>query len=282
MKVGFVGLGRMGMAMATRLHQADFDLKVWNRSEKTVPDGMRVAASLAELVSDCDVVFSILSNDEATNAVHSQMFSYAAKGTCFVEMATVHLGTVKQLSGLAMEHGVSYVDIPVVGTVGPATQGQLLALAGAPAETLTRIQPALDAMCRKTVRCGDVSTGMAMKHCVNSLMGIYFAGLADALGAGSAAGLQLEQMLDVIMDTPAALPALGMRLDVIKGKQAPVAFDVAGGRKDLNVIMDSGRVNGVPMHVVTGALANFDQAMAQGQADQDLAVVARTYLKPAR
>jgi len=279
-RIGFVGLGRMGMAMSGRLVGAGFTVTAWNRSAKEPPKGVESAASLEDLVSHSDVILSILSNDEATLEVLARMLaSGPAQGKIFVEMATLRLETVHKLAAMVAQAGGIFIEAPVVGTVGPALQGKLLTLAAGDEHIVESLQSIWQAYSRRVVFCGPTGRGMAMKHCVNNLMSVYFAGLAEALGAGVAAGLSLDAMLDVIQDTPAFLPALALKVDVIKGAQTPVAFNVAGAAKDMGVIVQSGVQNGVPMSLTKQALALFNDVVKAGNADSDLAVAARHYLR---
>lgn len=282
MRIGFVGLGRMGMAMTVRLRAAGFALTAWNRTVREVPEGLAVAGSLQDLVNESDVVFSMLIDDAATLDVHETMLANEVSGKLFVEMGTMRLDTVQRLAEMARARGARFVDAPVVGTVAPALQGKLMTLVGGDADIVDMLTPVFSAFSRRIVHCGSVGAGMAMKHCINNVMSVYFAGLAEAIGAGGAAGLSLDQMLDVILDTPAALPALGPKVDVIKGAELPVAFSVAGACKDMRVISASGRANGIPMPVTESALASFTEVANNGMADKDLAVVARRYVRRER
>lgn len=282
MRIGFVGLGRMGMAMTARLQAAGFAVTAWNRTAREVPDGLAVVGSLQELVNGSDMVFSMLIDDAATMEVHETMLACDVSGKLFVEMGTVRLDTVKRLAEMASARGARFADAPVVGTVAPALQGKLMSLVGGDADIVAMLTPMLSTFSRRIVHCGPVGAGMAMKHCVNNVMSVYFAGLTEAVGAGAAAGLSLNQMLDVILDTPAALPALAPKVDVIKGAELPVAFSVAGACKDLRVIAASGRANGVPMLVTESALATFAEVADGGMADKDLAVVVRRYISRER
>lgn len=279
MRIGFVGLGRMGMAMTARLRAAGFALTAWNRTAREVPEDLAVVDSLRELVNESDVVFSMLIDDAATMEVHETMFAGEVSGKLFVEMGTMRLDTVARLAEMANARAARFIDAPVVGTVAPALQGKLMTLVGGDADIVGMLTPMLSAFSRRIVHCGPVGAGMAMKHCVNNVMSVYFAGLAEAVGAGAAAGLSLDQMLDVVLDTPAALPALAPKVDVIKGAELPVAFSVAGACKDMRVIAASGRANGVPMPVTESALASFTEVANNGMADKDLAVVVRRYLR---
>ena len=219
----------------------------------------------------------------ATLSVHEAMLSVSTPGQIFVEMGTVRLETVARLATMAEARGASFADVPVAGTVAPAQQGKLVALAGGDTQTLETIRPILESFSRRVVACGPVGSGMAMKHCINGLMGAYFAALAEALGAGVAAGLSVASMLDVVMDTPAALPALGMKLPVIQGDEgAPVAYSVGGVCKDMDVIVASGEKNGAVVNLMRSALQTFLHAADDGARDKDLAMVARTYSMPDR
>lgn len=279
-KIGFVGLGRMGMAMAGRLAQSGLNVTAWNRSAKEPPQGVAIAASLEELVAGSDVILSILTDDEATLQVHALMLAGGlGRGKTFVEMATIRLDTVHKLAHMVSEAGGVFIEAPVVGTVAPALQGKLLSLPAGDKQAVESLDDIWQAYSRRVVYCGPTGHGMAMKHCVNNLMSVYFAGLAEALGAGSAAGLSLEAMLDVILDTPAALPALAPKVEVIKGASTPVAFSVAGAVKDMGVIVNSGVQNGMPMNLTKQALALFTEVAQAGNADSDLALVARHYVK---
>lgn len=279
MRIGFVGLGRMGMAMTARLRAAGFALTAWNRTAREVPEDLAVVDSLRELVNESDVVFSMLIDDAATMEVHETMFGGEVSGKLFVEMGTMRLDTVARLAEMANARAARFIDAPVVGTVAPALQGKLMTLVGGDADIVDMLTPMLSAFSRRIVHCGPVGAGMAMKHCVNTVMSVYFAGLAEAVGAGAAAGLSLDQMLDVVLDTPAALPALAPKVDVIKGAELPVAFSVAGACKDMRVIAASGRANGVSMPVTESALASFTEVANNGMADKDLAVMVRRYLR---
>lgn len=278
MKIGFVGLGNMGMAISTRLQDSGLDLRVWNRSPRELPAGIRAAATLDELVDHSDVVFSMLADDAASLEIVPRLLQGDVKNKTFVEMATVRLDTVQRLASMVAAKGAHFADLPVAGTVAPARAGKLVALAGGPAEVITTLTPLVETFSRRVVHCGPVGAGMAMKHSVNSLLGVYFAGLAEALGAGAAAGLSVEQILDVVMDTPAGLPALAAKLDIVKGATPPAAFSLSGAAKDLDVIATSGRQNGLKMAVIEQALATFRRCEQQGHGREDLAYVARTYL----
>lgn len=278
MKVGFVGLGRMGLAITSRMHAAGATPLVWNRSPKPAPQGVVTALSLQALVADSDVIMVMVRDDEATLDIHAQLAALPLGGKIIAELGLNRLDTVRRLHDMATHAGARFVDLPMVGTVAPAQAGQLLALAGGDEATLDILAPVVSTFTRRMVRCGPVGTGTAMKLCVNTLMGGYFGVLAESLGVGAAAGLRVEDMLAVIQDTPAALPALAPKAAVIQGATPPVAYNIDGVCKDLAVIAASAQGMNVPTPITWAALETFRRAGQRYGDDKDLAIVARTYL----
>lgn len=282
MKIGFVGLGRMGSAIITRMQAAGLTPLAWNRSPRSVPAGVVTALSLRALAADSDVIMVMVRDDEAALDVHAQLAGLPLEGKIVAELGLNRLDTVHQLHALLASAGARFVDLPMVGTVAPAQAGQLLALAGGDDAVLDALDPILATFTRRVVRCGPIGSGTAMKLCINTLMGGYFGVLAEALGVGAAAGLQVEDMLAVIQDTPAALPALAPKAAVIQGATPPVAYSIDGVCKDLAVIAASAQRLEVPTPITKAALDTFRRAGQRYGDDKDLAIVARTYLPDTR
>ncbi len=285
MRIGFVGLGRMGQAMAPRLLDAGHTLTVWNRTPaKAMPlveRGAALADSLPNLPQHCDVICTILTNDAAVEAVYhpdNGLLAGEVRGTVLVEMSTIRPDTIHHLAALAAERGASLLDSPVSGTVEPARAGQLIALVGGDKAALERARPLLEVLCRRIDHLGPSGSGTTMKLVLNMPMAVYWQGLAEALSLGVRAGLDLGQMLDLIADSPAALGALRAKLPVIKGEEGDVAFDVTGVRKDLVAMVGTGQRHSVPMPAGSAALMAFAAATAAGWGERDLAALIPYYI----
>ena len=109
-----------------------------------------------------------------------------------------------------------------------------------------------------------------MKLALNMPMAIFWAGLAEAMAMGAQFGLDTEQMLDVYLDSPVALPALRIKAPLLLGAPHEVAFDVTGVRKDLLAMVATGQDAGVPTPTGSAALALFAAATAAGYGERDL------------
>jgi 3-hydroxyisobutyrate dehydrogenase-like beta-hydroxyacid dehydrogenase len=284
-RIGFVGLGRMGQAMAGRLLDAGFPLTVYNRTRAKADDlvhrGATWADTPAELAARSDIIMTILTDDRAVFDVFSGDHGLLAgdiSGKLFVEMSTIRTMTIQTLRPQIEERGGRLVDAPVSGTLEPARQGQLLVLAGGAAEDVERVRPALEQLGRRIVHVGPSGAGTTMKLVLNLPMAIFWAGLAEAMTMGRQYGIADETMLDLILDSPVALPALRAKAPLMLGAPHEVAFDVTGVRKDLLAMIATGQEAGVPMPASSATLGLFAAAAAAGYAERDLVFVVE-YLK---
>lgn len=286
MHIGFVGLGRMGQAMVPRLLNAGFAVTVWNRTpekaQSLLEQGATMAESLAALSASCDIVLTILTDDAAVQDVYntsSGLLSGTVAGKLFVEMSTIRPDTIRTIAELAAMRGAGLLDSPVSGTVGPAREGQLIALVGGSPADLERARPALKVLCRRIAFLGPSGSGTTMKLVLNMPMAVYWQALSESLAMGVQHGLDLNQMLDLIVDSPASIGALRAKVPVILGNPEEVAFQVTGVRKDLLAMVATGQLSGVPMPAGSAALLSFASATAAGWGDHDLAEIVRYYLE---
>jgi 3-hydroxyisobutyrate dehydrogenase-like beta-hydroxyacid dehydrogenase len=289
MQVGFVGLGRMGQVMVPRLLAAGFAVQVWNRTpakaQPLVEQGAVLAGSLPELASACDVVCTMVTDDAAVEAIYDAdegVLAGQVDGTLFIEMSTIRPMTIYELAPRVAEQGAALVDSPVSGTVEPARQGRLIALVGGAAADVERARPVLEVWSRRVEHLGPVGSGAMMKLSLNMPMAVYWQALAESLTMGTEAGLDLAQMLDVISDSPASLGALPMKIDAILGHEGEVGFDIAGVRKDLVAMTQTGHALGVPIPSASATLLSFTAAASTPWALRDVAAFIPYYIEMVR
>ncbi len=278
MKVGIVGLGRMGAAMSQRLRAQGFDTLGWDRNERTyqtlAADGLRIAADAKAVAADADIVISSITEDSGVRRIFTAADGFLAadvSGKLFLEMSTLQPMTGRELAPLVEAKGARLIEAPVLGTIPHARAGTLLAMVGGRAEDLDRARPVLGKLAERIFHMGPNGSGYAMKLAANLGLGAYIQALAETLALGTQQGLALEQMLEVLQLAPYASGWLKSKIEVLKGGHGDVSLDIRTLRKDLMSVVATGALAGVPMPLAAGTLAALSAAVAADYGDGDLA-----------
>lgn len=281
MKIGVCGMGRMGAAMAQRLIGVGHDVWVWNRdakkTEPLVALGAKSARTPQDLAGHCEVVITMLLNDQAIDAVlrgAEGLLQADLSGKLVIEMSTV-LPEVQEAAARDIAgKGGHYVECPVGGTVGPAREGKLLGLCGGSEGDVARARPVLEQLCRRIEHVGDVGAGAKMKLAVNLPLLVYWQALGEALSLCAPLNLPAERVIDILSDTsgtPTAMKARGPDIAKLLGGQpmgAP-AFDVSAAKKDLSTMAAFAKSLGVDVPVVTAAIDCYTAAEQAGLSASD-------------
>jgi 3-hydroxyisobutyrate dehydrogenase len=281
MKVGIVGLGRMGSAMSRRLAEQGCDVIAWDHAaaatRAAADRGTRIAADARAVAAEADMVISIITEDHGVRRIFTGpngLLEADVGGKLFIEMSTLQPMTARELVPLVEARGARLIESPVLGTIPSVRDGTLLALAGGRAEDVERARAVLGKLTRRVVHMGPNGAGYAMKLAVNLGLGAYIQALSESLALGLRQGLALEQMLDVLKEAPTATGWLQSKIPVLLGGSADVTLDIRTMRKDLMSAVATGALSGVPMPLGAGALASFSAAVAGGAGDGDLAELA--------
>lgn len=284
MKIGLVGLGRMGAAISQRLTERGCEVVAWDRNAKAretqAKRGLRIADSPRAVASEADVVLSIITEDKGVRQVFAGLDGFLTtdvKGKLFIEMSTLQPMTHRELAPLVKAKGASLVDSPVMGSIPTVREGKLLALLGGEAADVERARQVLDHLTRRIVHIGPNGAGCAMKLAVNLGMAVYLQSLAEAISLGQSEGLELNQMLEIFAEAPTASPWLKGKTGVLKGEPGDITLDIRTMRKDVMSAIATGARNGVAMPATSGTLASLSAAVAGGWGEKDLAEVPRYF-----
>jgi 3-hydroxyisobutyrate dehydrogenase len=287
MKVGLVGLGRMGSAIAQRLGECGHEVIAWDKNAKAVAaQGNRVHAAdnPRAVAAAAEIVLSIITEDKGVQRVFAGKDGFLAgdvAGKLFIEMSTLQPMTHRALAPRVAAKGACLVDSPVLGSIPTVREGKLFALVGGDAADVARARGVLDHLTRRVVHLGPNGAGCAMKLAINLGMAVQLQALAESLALGLSEGLTLDQMLEVMSDAVTATPWFKGKLQVLKGEPGDITLDVRTLRKDMMSAIATGACNGVAMPATSGALASLAAAVAGGWGDKDLAEVPqffRTYM----
>jgi 3-hydroxyisobutyrate dehydrogenase/2-hydroxy-3-oxopropionate reductase len=278
-RIGFAGLGRMGLPMATRLAGQGLTLTVWNRTAgRAAPlaeRGVPVAGSLADLAAGSDVLITMLADGQAAREVWSALLPACRPGCTGVDMSTTGPSAAREIAAEAARHGADFLDAPVSGSTALAEQGTLTTMAGGPAEAFERVRPVLAALTARQVHLGPAGAGAAMKLAVNIMIAATNQAVAEALALAADAGITPASAYDTLSASAVASPFLGYKRDAYLADDAPVAFTAALMAKDLELALSLAGHAGLALPVATAARRSLADACAAGYADADFACVAR-------
>jgi len=283
MKVGLVGLGRMGSAIAQRLSERGCEVIAWDKNAKaTAAQGNRVRAvdGPRAVADSADIVLSIITEDKGVRRVFTGADGFLATnvaGKLFVEMSTLQPATHRELAPQVMARGARLIDAPVLGSIPTVREGKLVALVGGEASDVERARSVLGHLTRHIAHIGPNGAGCAMKLAVNLGMAVYLQALAESLALGVSEGLTVDQMLGILSDAVTATPWLKGKLPVLRGEPSDITLDIRTMRKDVLSAIATGARNGVAMPATSGALASLAAAVAGGWGEKDLAEVPRFF-----
>ena len=294
MKLGVVGIGRMGAAIAGRLLGLGHEVTVWNRTadkaRALASAGAKLAANPAELAAQSDFVVSILSNAEAIDRAYggaSGLLSANVAGKLFIEMSTVRPETGRALDQKVKQKGAALIECPVGGSVGPARDGKLFGFVGGAAADVARAKPLLEQLCRRVEHVGPIGAGAAMKLAINLPLLVFWQSFGEALSLCEPLGLDPARLVDIFADTsggPNVLKGRGpMIVAALQGKDTgPITFDVDGIRKDLRNMIEEAAARGATLPVTSQALECFDDAARDGLGASDAVALPVRWMKRAR
>ncbi|MFN3764181.1 MAG: 3-hydroxyisobutyrate dehydrogenase, partial [Aliihoeflea sp.] len=200
-KIAFIGLGNMGNPMAANLVKAGHDVTGFDLVQANLDtakaNGVAVASSAREAISDAEVVITMLPAGKHVVSVYEDIVPAAAKGTLFIDSSTIDVESARKAHKIAADAGMLSVDAPVSGGVGGAEAGTLTFMAGGSADALDKAAAVLKPMAGKVVNCGEAGAGQAAKICNNMILGISMIGVGEAFVLAEKLGLSHQALYDV-------------------------------------------------------------------------------------
>jgi 3-hydroxyisobutyrate dehydrogenase len=277
-KVAVLGTGIMGAAMARNLLSASMGVRAWNRSrEKAEPlaqDGAQIADNPADAAHGADFLLTMLADaDVIEEAVGDEVLDALAEDGVWLQMSTVGEKGNERLAELAKEHGVAYVDAPVLGTRQPAEQGQLVVLASGPEEVRERSEQVFGAVGNKTVWLGEAGEGSRLKLVVNNWIVGLLGVLAETVAFARATGVDPAKFLETIEGGPLGLPYAQLKGTMMVEEDFPTSFSARLARKDAGLVLDAAEAHDLRMQIAEAVAARFDEAIEAGHGEEDVAAV---------
>ncbi len=284
-RVGILGLGRMGRAMAARLAQCGFAVAGWTRSgiASDQARAWRIAAhtSVDDMAAASDIVLLSLSDDAAVTEMVGQLVRGDLSGKLIVDASTVSPDTLRRLAGAIGEAGGAAMDAPISGGPDLVLAGKAGFYIGGAQADFERFRPVAEAMSNRVLHVGALGEGAAAKIVNNMLLLGFWGCLKEAVQVGKRAGLSAETMMRFLSGSPAATPLLAQRVPVILGESDEVGFPIAGVVKDGAMFTRTARQYGVPTPAMEAALASYRTYEDAGLGEADFAVMIRAAYRDA-
>jgi 3-hydroxyisobutyrate dehydrogenase len=275
-RVGLLGVGLMGSAMARRLLDQGIAVVAWDRDGEHLRDlasrGGETAEAPADVVAGANAVITMLPTAEVVVDVVGPLLDAWPEETIWLQMSSVGAAEADQITQLAEAHTVTVVDAPVSGSTHPAEQGQLTILASGPHSARAGVEPIFDALASRVMWVGEAGTGSRLKLAANHYMITTVAALAESMHLCEAMGLDQRHFLALLDGGPLGSPYALQKLDEMRRHEYPVGFPVRLALKDLELVHEVEEGSRAPMPVLDVVLDRFAAANLD-LADQDLAAI---------
>src|SRR6266446_1268127 len=285
MKVGFIGLGKMGRPMTERLLGTGFEVHVFNRSRAPVEElaakGAVPASSAAEVAERAEIVLTALPTPEAVEQVYREMLQRAHPGQIYADHSTVSVGQSRRCAAQTRERGAGFLDAPVSGGPAGAQAGTLTVMVGGESAVFEKALPVLQAFGKNIKLCGPVGAGQVVKLINQLLVGIHTSAIAEAAVFGARFGADPQVVLDLIGTSFGGSTMMTRNLPRFMSRDFSPATPVGLILKDLGLIHDEAKTGGIPL--LLGALAEqrFSEARARGMGEEDMAALVKLWEEPA-
>jgi 3-hydroxyisobutyrate dehydrogenase len=278
--VGFLGLGLMGEPMALRLVRSGLPLVVWNRTSAKTNSlqaaGAEVAASPAEVFNRANVVFEMLADETAIDAVlerNTPVFAERLRDRTLIHMGTTSPEYSRELEAAVKQAGGRYVEAPVSGSRVPAQQGELVAMLAGNPITVEAVRPLFEPMCRETVVCGEVPGGLLMKLAVNLYLITMVTGLVETVHFAQAAGLDLELLGRTLDSGPMASGVSRVKIEKLVSSDFTAQAAVTDVLKNSQLVVDAAQSAGVASPLLNVCRDLFAETVKLGHGAADMVAV---------
>jgi len=290
MKVGFIGLGNMGSAMARNLIKAGHALTVYNhtpsRAEVFRPLGVTVAGTPGEAVSGVEALITMVADDHAVENVmfgSGKALEALPAGAVHIAMSTMSVAMSRRLLAVHREKNHHFLAAPVFGRPDAAAAAKLFIAAAGPAGQIARCQPLFDAMGQKTFVVGDEAPAANLvKVTANFLITTVIESLGEAFALIRKSGVDSDKFLELLTGSLFAAPIFRTYGGMIAADNfEPVGFSMTLGMKDNRLVLAAAEDAAVPMPMASLIRDRMLTATAQGMGEADWAAIARISLREA-
>ena len=277
MKIGFIGLGHLGKTMAGHLISEGFELMVWNRTRGKASDlGVPVAETPAQLIQRVDWIVLNLFDSRAVKSVFFKKDGLIQGGLTnktIIDTSTNHPEEVLFFHEILKSQRGHYLEAPVLGSVLPASRGELIVLVSGDRPAYEPVAPLIQKIGRKIFYLEEPGLATRMKLVNNHLLGTFMAAIAEALVVGEGAGLSKKQVLDILQEGAGQSMVLNAKREKLLKNDFSPQFSAALIHKDLDYLQDLARSVKRPLFLGSLAKELFGMTFNKNQDQADFSVL---------
>jgi 3-hydroxyisobutyrate dehydrogenase len=288
-KIGFIGLGNMGLPMAQNLIKAGHSVRGFDISrdavEKLAASGGEAASSAADACKGAEVVVTMLPAVEHVREVYlgaDGVLATVAQGALLIDSSTIDVESARTVAKAAQERGLAMVDAPVSGGVAGAQGATLTFMVGGPDDAFARAKPFLEAMGKTIVHAGGAGNGQAAKICNNMVLGASMIVVSEAFLLAEKLGLDAQKLFDISSKSSGQCwsmtsycPVPGLVPSSPANRDYKAGFTAAMMLKDLRLAQDAAKATRATTPLGAGAAAVYEQFVAHGDAGMDFSGIIR-------
>lgn len=278
MRVGLIGLGQMGKAIARRLLQADYSLMLFNRTRSKLTPllqrGATQAATPAELAAKCDAVVTMVSDDEAFTAVvlgPEGIASGINEGTVLIDMSTLTAPAVLRAAEAVRHKGADILHAPILGGPKNVFLGSATITAGGDSDTFDRMLPLLEAVSEPVLHVGKLENGTHMKMALNIMLSNLMMGITSSLAFAERTELD-QELLKSILSRISGQVVEGIADKILSGEQG-VTFYLKNLEKDQRYFVETARGIGLELPTIEAAQRLSKKAVEAGLGEEDYTAI---------
>ena len=281
--IAFVGVGRMGANMARRLKDCGYEITAVNDVNKEAATelaaelGAKHCESLADATAAADVIFTVVTNDDAMRGIFlsgDDNLLKGAEGKTFVNCATLSPGIQKEVADAAAAAGATAIEGCMASSISHAREGKLFLMIGGDESSFDRVKPILEQMSVNLKYIGEIGKAAEVKALVNMVMNINTAGLAEGLGLADALGLDLKMICEIFSQTGANSRVLETDSEDMIDRDHEAWFTAEHAAKDSGIAKSLADEAGLTLPLNDATKAQYDKLTAEGKGQLDKSGIA--------
>ena len=279
MKIGFIGLGNMGLPMAENLQKAGYDITGFDLI-KDIKTKINISHHYEDLIEDKDVIFTMLPSGEEVCSVYNKIIGKCLSSTILVDCSTIDIKSAHSISELANNNNLITLDAPVSGGVVGAIDGTLTFMVGGNKHAFEKIKSIFEIMGNKAVYCGSSGSGQAAKMCNNMILGISMIGVCEAFALAEKIGLDKKKLYEVsssssgscwALNTYCPAPGVGPKTPADNNYLPGFAAELM--LKDLNLAQSAAKQSNTYTPLGAHAMEIYEELLNEGGKGKDFSYI---------